>query len=385
MRIFYIGQKGIPTVTGGVERHVEELSVRLAGLGHDVYAYTRYNYSDKNLKSYKNVNLIPLPSIPTKHFDAISHTFLAVLDVSFRRKVDIIHFQSIGPSFLIPLAKLLNPRTPIVSTFHSQCYHHHKWGRMARFALKTGEYVCCKLSDKTIAVSKNLREYGIKNYKREIIYIPNGVHIPQTAQAQEIGKWGLEKGGYITAISRLVRHKGIHYLITAYKKLDTDKKLVIVGDGAFTDDYVQELKDLAAGDERIIFTGNQKGKVLDELFGNAYLFVQPSESEGLSIALLEAMAYGAPVLASDIPENLEAMNGTGVTFKNTDISDLQAKLEFLLAHPEVLEAKVKTGKENVGTNYNWENIAYNTLKVYFEAGYGRILAKRKAKRMLKLV
>jgi glycosyltransferase involved in cell wall biosynthesis len=381
MKIFFIGQKGIPTVTGGVERHVEELAVRLAELGHEIYAYTRHNYSDRKLKVYKGVNLISLPSIPTKHLDAISHTFLAILDVSRRRDIDVIHFQSIGPSFLIWLAKLLNPRTPIISTFHSQCYQHHKWGRIARTALKFGEYVCCKFSDKTIAVSKNLRDYGVRAYQREIIFVPNGVDIPEITAAQDISAWGLAKDNYIVTVSRLVRHKGIHYLIEAFKQSVTDKKLVIVGDGSFTDDYVQELKNLAADDPRIIFTGNQTGQRLNELFSNAYLFVQPSESEGLSIALLEAMAYGLPVLVSDIPENIEAINNCGFTFQNKNIGDLKIKLDFMLANPSLAHEQAMLGRENVTMNFNWDMIASKTVKVYNEAAYQKIISRCKSKKI----
>ena len=106
MKIVFIGQKGIPTLMGGIERHVEELTIRLARQGHDVFVYTRPNYTDKNLSEYKGVRLISLPNIATKHLDAISHTLLACIDVSLRRNIDIIHFHSIGPSLLIWLVKI---------------------------------------------------------------------------------------------------------------------------------------------------------------------------------------------------------------------------------------------------------------------------------------
>ena len=101
MKIALIGQKGIPSGQGGgVEKHVENLAVKLVEMGHEVLAYTRYSYSDQRIKEYQGVKLINLPSLPTKSLDAISHTFLACLDLIFR-KVDVIHFHSIGPSSLI--------------------------------------------------------------------------------------------------------------------------------------------------------------------------------------------------------------------------------------------------------------------------------------------
>ena len=364
MKIAIIGQKGIPAVSGGVETHVEELSIKLAKRGHEVYVYTRPNYTDKNLKEYKGVNLISLPSIPTKHLDAISHTFFACLDLS-RRNIDIAHFHSIGPSFWIWLLKILKPNTPIVATFHTLCYQHKKWKLFARFSLRLGEYVCCNMSDKVITISKGLKEYVLKKYKRKAEYIPNGVLKSEFYEAKEIKqKWGLEKDSCIIIVSRLIQHKGVHYAIKAFKKINTNKKLVIVGDGFFTDAYTEELRALAMEDKRIIFTGRQNGNILKELFSNAYAFIQPSESEGLSLSLLEAMSYGLGTLVSDIPENLEAIKDTGFSFKNKDIDNLTEKINYIINHPDELKDNGGFAKKRVEKYYNWDVIVDGVLGVY---------------------
>jgi len=376
----FIGQKGIPSLSGGVEKHVEELAVKLAKLGHDVNVYTRSNYNKSN-DSYKGVKLISLPSISTKNFDAISHTFLACLDLIFKRKVDIIHFHSIGPSSLIWLVKLFKPRTPVIATFHSQCYYHKKWGFFAKAYLRFGEFMCCRVADKVIVISKNLKRYAEDKYGREAEYIPNGVSLPKILPANEIEKrWGLKNNGYFLSVSRLIRHKGIHYLIEAYKKINTDKKLVIVGDGSFTDEYVKELKKLADKNQNIIFMGKQSGKILSELFSNAYCFVQPSESEGLSIALLEAMSYRKAALVSDIPENKEAVGGVGFTFKNKNVVDLRKKLIQLLTNSDLVKKYGEFGHERVKKNYNWDGIVVEILAVYDKT----IIDKQAAKESYKI-
>jgi glycosyltransferase involved in cell wall biosynthesis len=365
MRIAFIGQKGIPSIYGGVEKHAEELAVHLAAQGNQVTVYTRRNYTDKKLKSYKGVKLISLPTIPSKHLDAIVHTFLACLD-TVRRDYDVIHFHSIGPSSLLWLVKLLNPGKLVVATFHTQCYRHQKWGRLAKMYLKIGEWVCCRMAHRVIVISKDLAFYTKDRYGIEPEYIPNGVTIPDNLTEARLikEKWGLEKNGYILIVSRLIKHKGIHYAIKAFNRLTTDKKLVIVGDGYHTRQYVDSLKELAKDDGRIIFTGNQTGKALSEFLSNAYLFIQPSESEGLSIALLEAMAYERPVLASDIPENREALGEAGFTFQSGNVSDLQTKLEYLLADPSHVEGKGREAKARVQHYYDWEDIATSTEKLY---------------------
>lgn len=363
MRIYFIGQKGIPSKSGGVEKHVEELSIRLAKQGHEVFAYTRKNYTKPSLKKYKGVNLISLPSIPTKHLDAISHTFMACLDVLFR-KADVIHFHSIGPSSLLWIVKILKPGTPVVATFHARCYFHKKWGVFARSFLKFGEYIICKWADEVITVSRALNGYVKDTYDKEAIYVPNGVELADKFQPRLIKKWGLKKNNYILAVSRLVRHKGLHILISAYNQIETNKKLVIVGGGVFTDDYVIELKKLAGDNKNIIFTGQKSGRVLKELFTNAHLFVQPSESEGLSIAILEAMSYRKAVLASDIKENKEAVGRTGISFKTNDIDSLKKKLQFVLKRPELIQERGEKGRKRVVEFYNWEDITDEIVDIY---------------------
>jgi glycosyltransferase involved in cell wall biosynthesis len=334
MRIAFIGQKGIPTKTGGVERQIEDLAVSLAQAGHEVFVYARSSYNTEKLREYHGVKVITIPSINSKNLDAITATAGACFHSLFH-KYDIIHFQSIGPASLIWLAKLFNPRTPLVFTFHCQDYYHQKWGGLARWFLKFGETIGNRLADKVIVTSHSLWCYTADKYHNDPVYIPSAAMIKEPLPAQKItARWGLTKDGYIAYIGRLVRHKGVHYLIAAYSKIKTDKKLVIVGDGAFTDDYVKELHQLAAGNPNIIFTGNQEGSVLQELFSNAAIFVQPSESEGLSFSLLEGMSYARPCLVSDIEPNLEAIGDTGVSFKNGSAEDLQAKLIGLLARPD---------------------------------------------------
>lgn len=367
MKIYYIGQKGVPAKFGGVERHVEELTVGLSRLGHDLYVYTRPNYTDEKLTLWRGVHLISLPSLSSKYLDAITHTFRCILDLA-RRDVDVIHFHSIGPASLIWLAKLLKPGVPVIFTFHTQDYFHQKWGFFARSFLRFGEMIGCRLADQVIVVSRGLQKYVEKRYGVKAIYIPNGAHVLKALPADEIKKkWELKKNGYILSVSRLVRHKGIHHLIEAYNHLRTSKKLVIAGDSAHTDDYVWELHAMAADNPNIIFTGNQTGRTLSELFANAYLFVQPSESEGLSVALLEAMSFGRPVLVSDIAENLEAIGSTNFSFVSKDKDSLAKKLRSVLGSTGKAEKEGSSGQKRVKKEYNWSSICDSTAWVYADS------------------
>ena len=190
MKVALIGQKGIPAQKGGVERHVEDLATQLQSLGVSVYVYARQNYTGVKKREFdhQGIKVINLPSIPTKNLDAISHTFFSILHLAFK-KVDVVHFHSIGPSSLIWMVKLFKPKTPVVATFHTQCYFHQKWSKLAKLYLKMGEKICCRWADKIIVVSKTLKKYVRNVYNIEAYYIPNGVSLPKkTKEINEIKK-----------------------------------------------------------------------------------------------------------------------------------------------------------------------------------------------------
>ena len=365
-----IGQKGIPARSGGIERHVEELSAELAARGHEVLVFCRSWYVWP-VRDHRGVRCIKTRTIPTKHFDAITATFTSIIAAS-REKVDIFHFHGVGPSLLSWLPKLLNPRAKVIVTFHCIDRHHKKWNWFARLMLYIGERFAVTAPDATIAVSKTLETYIRLSYGTDGKYIPNGTQVPMEDSDQTLLKpFDLEPGKYLMMCSRLVRHKGAHVLVEAFKELKRsnaeltkDFKLAIVGGSAFTDDYVRELRELAADDPSIVLTGNQTGNTLHALFTGSYAAVHPSESEGLPIAVLEAMSYGKCVLSSDIPENLELTEDHGLTFETNNVNDLVKKLTHLLEEPDHVETIGKNARVHVAKNYDWKDIAETTEYLY---------------------
>lgn len=369
MRIAFIGQKGIPAISGGVEKHVESIAIRMAQAGHEVFVYARGHYTDPQMKEYKGVHIIHLPSIRTKNLDAITHTFLATIHALFCR-YDVIHYQSIGPSALSFIPKLLKWRTKIVATFHCQDYYHKKWNWFAKLFLRMGEYVTCSIPDQVIVVSRGLQQYVKEKYGKETILIPNGADVIENVGSDILDQFHIKEKRYILSVGRLVKHKGVHYLIKAFQQLeDTNKmpnnfKLVIVGKEAETLEYEKYLQVISEGRENIVFLGEQTGEALRQLFANAYAFVQPSESEGLSIALLEAMSYGVVPVVSDIEANLEAIGETGLTFPSKRIDDLRDTLAFVLNRSDEARRLGVAAKERIAQEYSWESATSKTLALY---------------------
>lgn len=382
MKIAFIGQKGIPAVSGGVEKHVEKLAVHLVSQGQEVFVYVRDHYTDPRLAEYEGVKLIHLPSIRTKHLDTITHTLFATLHALFQ-PYDIIHYHSIGPSVLSIILRVFKPKARVIATFHSRDYFHKKWNRFARLCLRFAEYLTCVIPEKTIVISETLAEYAKERYrKNDFILIPNGADVAPETKPKLLQEWGLRPERYILSVSRLIEHKGIHYLIKAFQALERQNKvpnnfkLVIVGTHAETPEYEKYLQVMSEGCPNIVFLGEQRGEKLAAVFAHAALFVQPSEDEGLSVALLEAMGYGLCPIVSDIPANLEAIrNGCGVSFPSKDVEALERELAYYINRPEEAGLIGSLAKRRAEEEYSWEAIAKKTLETY-----GDLLEKRDAKK-----
>ncbi len=357
-----MGLKGVPALHGGVERHVEELGRGLARRGHDVTVYCRRRYTPPG-GSVEGLKLRRLPSVNTKHLDAWTHTLLASLDAA-PRPFDVYHYHALGPATLAFIPRLLGK--PVVVTVHGLDWRREKWGPLASAYLRLGERAAVHLASRTIVVSRELERYFARRYRRRATYIPNAVGAPGPVNLEDLKKYGLEPGRYILTVGRLVPEKGIHLLLEAYRGTLADMPLVVVGDDPHGK-YIAQLRE--AADERVRFVGYVYGPPLAAFFAGAYLYVQPSTLEGLSIALLEAMSHGAGVLASDIPANVEALGDAGFYFPSGDVASLREHLQRLIGVPEELKEKGAAAERRVADLYSWEEVARRTEAVY-EAARG---------------
>ena len=359
MKIAFIGQKGIPAQTGGVERHVGFLVRELNKLGHEIIVYNRRGYTPVHLREIDGVRLIYKGYINNKNLASITHTFLATLDV-IRRRVDIIHYHGIGPSLLLWMPKIFCPKTKIIATLHSFDYDNEKWSPFAKFMLRLGEKVMLATADGVIVLTKETHDYILKKYGSETFIIPNGTELGPVETDSILKFWGLMPNKYILSVSRLIKLKGIQYLISAFKHLPTDMKLVVVGNG----EYEEELRLIADNDRRIIFVGNQSGDALRQLYSHAFLFVQSSEMEGMSLSLLEAMGHGCPCLVSDINGNRTALENTGYYFRSKDINDLEIQLKNIIDKPDETVKKGRAAFERAAKEFDWGQVAAKTENVY---------------------
>lgn len=359
MRIAMIGQKGVPATYGGIERHVEELGARLVGLGHEVTVFTRPNYTDPALTGHRGMRLVSLPTIGTKHLDAIVHSVLATF-VCWGGAYDIVHYHAIGPCLASPLARLRGRR--VVATIHGQDWRRGKWGGVASAILRLAEWMALHIPHATISVSETLAQRYREETGRDVHYIPNGISIDLGDDTAVLAEHGLTDGGYVLFAGRLVPEKGAHYLIDAHERCGTQLRLAIAGDSSNSDHYVASLRRNAGAD--VVFTGYQYGARLAALFRHSAIFVLPSDLEGLPIVLLEALAYGVPVLASDIAPNVEILGEKGRYFRAGDAGSLAIELAACLRDLGELQERAQALASRALIDYDWNRVADATEAVY---------------------
>jgi glycosyltransferase involved in cell wall biosynthesis len=360
LRVAFIGGRGVVSKYSGIETYYEEIGKRLTGMGHDVTAYCRTYFTPPG-KEHNGMQVVRLPTIRSKHLETLVHTFLSTLHV-LMKPCDVVHYHALGPALFSFIPRLAGKKTAV--TVQGLDWQRKKWGRIASAVLRLGERAAVSLPTRTMVVSQELQRHYREVHGVETCYLPNGGVVRERRLPAKIFDWGLEPGRYILFLGRFSPEKGCHLLVEAYERLETDIKLVMAGASSYCNDYSRKLQTHAS--DRIKMLDWVSGEALDELLTNAMLFVLPSDLEGLSLALLDAMGAGLCVLSSDVAENREAVDDAGFTFKRGDVADLADRLRFLIANPAVRETAGQAAKRRVREHYRWPQIAAEVERVYFE-------------------
>lgn len=365
LRVMMLGLRGFPNVQGGVERHAERLCPLLAEMGCKVEVVVRARYVPRRQEPYwRGVRRLRLWSPKSRTLEAIVHSLLGVLVAAWRRP-DILHVQAIGPALVVPIARLFGLR--VVVTHHGADYEREKWGTFARRILRLGERWGMRFSHRRIVISRTIARSVRRKYRLGCHVIPNGIVLPDapgTASALQV--FDLTRGNYVLTVSRLVPEKRHFDLIAAFRAAKLcGWKLVLVG-GGDRDPYSQLVADVASRTSDIVMAGVQTGTALQELFAHAGLFVLPSSHEGLPIAIIEALGYGLPVIASDIPAHLELGLDESHYFPLGDVIALTQRIYAFAAAPWSQEARRRT-REWLAQRDDWQAVAEWTLRSYRKA------------------
>jgi glycosyltransferase involved in cell wall biosynthesis len=360
LRIAFIGGRGLVSKYSGIESYYEQVGAELTRMGHEVTVYCR-TYFTPPIEEYKGIRVRRLPTIRSKHLETLAHTFLSTVHAMFSG-YDVVHYHCLGPALFSFLPRLAGKKT--VVTVQGLDWQRRKWGRIASQVLLWGEAAAMILPDATMVVSQTLQRYFWGKYGRQTVYIPNGASLRPKRTPKRLSEWGLAPDNYVLYLGRFSPEKNCHLLIDAFEGISTGMKLVLAGGSSHSAEYVESLRRHES--EHICLLPWVSGDDLDELLSNAALFVLPSDIEGLSLALLDAMAAGVCVLTSNIPENQEVVAGAGFTFKRGDQSDLARVLDLLIRNPSLRRQMAAKGEQQIHEQYLWPEIARSIEKAYYK-------------------
>ncbi|MBU1998452.1 MAG: glycosyltransferase family 4 protein [Candidatus Omnitrophota bacterium] len=356
MKIAIIGTRGYLSRYSGIETATTQAAVLLAKKGYELVFYCQSKSAVPHLKLPQGIRIVSINTINRKHLATFLHVLFSTLHVLFT-DVNIVHYHALGPSFFALLPRLVGKKT--VVTVHALDWRRKKWKYYAKSFLRICEYSANFLPNKTIVISRVLKHYFESKFKKAVYYIPNGINIP--GLADNVCQPPVH---YILFVGRIVPEKGIDCLIKAFNGIQANIRLLIAGGPGFMHSYLSYIKSVACTNSRIEFLGAVDTITLQSLYSNAYLFVLPSEVEGLSVSLQEAMSYGRCVLASDIPESREALEECGFYFKTGDFIDLRNKVQYLIDNPGIVSKTGLKARELVKRKYCWDKVINDLDELY---------------------
>lgn len=371
LRIAMVGQKGLPATYGGIEHHVEEIGSRLVNRGHEVTVFNRKSYGELPESPYLGMQVRSAPTVPSKHLDAIVHSLSSTV-LALSDTCDVVHYHALGPGLVAPLPRYAS-RSGVVLTVHGLDQDRGKWGRGAQAILGVAHWMSARVPDETVVVSRSLRDHYQHQFGKAVRYVPNGAAEPKPVPPDALADFGLEPQRYILFVGRLVPEKAPHVLLDAFRGLQSDIKLVLVGDSSFTDPYAEEIRRLARQDPRVTLTGYVYGDRLSALYQHARLLVQPSVVEGLPLTVLEAIGHAVPIVASDIDPHRELLADSGSgheLFPVDDVDALRGTLRRALDAEMPPAIDLLRFRDSVLREYDWEQAIDSLEEIYLRVAPG---------------
>jgi glycosyltransferase involved in cell wall biosynthesis len=367
MKIALLGSRGIPARYSGFETFYEQLAARLLKRGHQVTVYNRSHFIEDVKGEYQGISIVSLPSIPSKHLDTITHTLISSIHSLFHH-YDIVYYCIVGNSPLIWIPRLAGAK--VLLNVDGEDWAREKWAGFARWYQRRCEWVATKTAQVIISDARATEERYKNLYGAKTIFAPYGANIQRNNGLQALEKWELMPDQYILYVGRLVPENAIDLLISAFKKVQIDKRLVIIGDAPYSVEYKKYLHEIA--DDRVVFTGYAFGSDYIQLSSHAYLYVQPSGIEGTRPALLDQMGFGNCVLVRNSAVNMEVIGNCGCFFDRERLLDsLKEKLQELVDSPETVSYFREKVHSRIEKYYNWEWIAD-----FYEDLFARIIGKK---------
>lgn len=366
-RIAAFGFRSIPPTAGcaGADKFGEELFTRLVEHGYKVHAYNRiYEGATPAPHTYKGINIISFRTVKRTGFDTLLHSLKATWHIIRHNTGDIVHIQNGGNSiWALPL------RLAGKKVFISQDgvdWKRDKWPWYGRMYLYLSSFMTAYLPNTVIFDNVFVKDIFEKKFRKNFNFIPFGSEVRTDLEHSSIlEKLGLRPNEYFLFVGRFIPDKGLQYLVPAFERLQTDKKLVLVGGSPNPSDFENRIR--STQDLRILFPGYIYGADANALMSSAYAYIQPSDVEGLSPVILENMGLGTPIICSDIKENLYVVEDTAMTFRQGDTENLLQTLELAESKPDKLRENAQSAKRRADKNFSWDAITTQHIEIFTHA------------------
>jgi glycosyltransferase involved in cell wall biosynthesis len=351
LRIALLGSRGIPARYGGYETLMEELATRLVARGHAVTVYCRAHSTPRGLDRYRGVELVVLPTVPTKHLDTPVHTFLSCLAAQ-RRSYDAALVVNSANALFVPLLRATG--VPVALHVDGIEKRRAKWGGFGRAVYALSERLACTLPDALVTDAEVIRRHYLERYGAESTPIAYGVAPEPPASRATLERLGLASRRFFLYVSRFEPENNPHRVAAAYREVPGDLPLVMVGGAPYAGAFIASFT--RGADPRVLFPGAIYGEGYRELLSHAFAYVHATEVGGTHPALVEAMGYGNCPVVHDTPENREVAGETALYFRAEAPGTLAAALSRLLADPAEAAAHGRAAAERAARLYSWDRV-----------------------------
>lgn len=367
MRIAILGTRGIPGNYGGFETFAEEFAGRLVDRGHRVTVYCRTGNAAGRPASHRGAELVHLPAVRHKYLETLSHTFYSAVHAFFRR-FDVVYVCNSANSPICVLPWLRRQR--VVLNVDGLEWQRAKWGTLAKRYYRWAAALAARMPIEVVTDADVIQRYYREELGRETRCIPYGTELYERGHlADRLAALGLAPDRYLLYVSRLEPENNARLVVEAYRQVETDVPLVMVGDAPYARDYIDDVKALA--DDRVRFLGYRFGDEYHALQANALAYIQATEVGGTHPALVEGLGHRNAVLAHDVPEHREVVGDAGRYFAYRDPGDLAAHMRVVLEDPGEVARLRELAAARVRERYTWDAITTR-----YEAWFSELLEGR---------
>ena len=347
-----IGTRGVPARYGGFETFAEELGARLAARGHGVTVYGRSRWVARDTTEYRRMRVVRLPAPRSKYLETVVHTLFSAIH-AIPRRWDVVYVCNLANVPAVVLLRAAGKR--VVLNVDGLEWERQKWNGLGRAYYRLCAALVTKLPIELVTDAHVIQDFYRSRYGRDTHYFPYGTDLHPVADDGTLARLGLEAGRYVLYVSRLEPENNADVVINAYRGVQSDMPLAIVGDAPYAGEYISRLKTAAAADPRVKLLGAHYGNAYRVLRSHAAVYVQATEVGGTHPALVEAMGAGNVICANDVPEHREVLRDACLYYQGA--AGLTEALQKVLDDP-ALRAKLSEAAARLARDeYSWERVA----------------------------